>query len=171
MYTVNDALFCILESSYSDIESSRLIYYMYIFQVAGFNYKLKYKINTNGLSCRQLNEMLSSVVNSDKVITSDGVVRLTPLGRLYYNNVVLTYSEWEKVDHIKSVLDNMSEKELYFLCLVDMLVYDTLNQYGVDGLIKQKNRIQSTLASLCSEYSEDNFNAALKFIKEIKDEK
>lgn len=168
MYTSNDALFCILESCYSGIESNRLIYYMYIFQLAGFNYRLKYKINVNGLSCRQLNEMLNSVVNSDKVETSEGVVRLTPLGLLYYNNIALTYAEWETIEHIKLILDNMTEKELYFICLVDMLVYDTLSQYGVDGLISQKSRIHNTLASLCSEYSDENFDSALKFIKEIK---
>ena len=168
MYTANDALFCILESSYSGIESNRLIYYMYMYQLAGFNYKLKYKINVSGLTCRQLNELLNSVVNSDKIEVNNGVVHLTSLGKLYYNNIALTYAEWEKIENIKSVLDNMSEKELYFICLVDMLVYDTLNQYGVDGLITQKARIKGTLASLCSEYSDENFDTALKFIKEIK---
>lgn len=168
MYSCDDITFCTLESCIDGLESSKLIYYMYVFQMAGFNYNFRYRLNATGLVSKQLNEVLCGVVNADKVIVEDGVIKLTKSGLFYYNNVVLTLSEWDKIIYIKSVLDSLSEQELYLICIVDMIVFDVLKTYGVDGLITQKNRIKTTISALSTEYSEENFNAALKFIRKVK---
>lgn len=169
MHTTNDLLFCLLESCSDGLESSKLIYYMYVFQLAGFDFKFKYRLTTSGMTCKQLNNYLSEVVNLDKVEISNGVVTLTTLGRLYYDNVVLTASEWDKINYIKSVLDALNEEELLFVCITHIIVYDVLRDYGVDGLISQKEKIQQSLSVLSSEYSDDNFNTALKFIRKVKE--
>lgn len=169
MYTTDDILFCILESCVDGLESSKLIYYMYVFQMAGFKFSFRYRINASGLACKQLNECLDSLVNDDKVKVIDGVVKLTKSGEFYYDNVVLTASEWDKVNMIKSVLDTMNERELFFICITDMTVYDVLKTYGVDGLIKQREKIQSMISVLSKEYTDENFDTALKFIRIIKE--
>lgn len=169
MFTTNDIMFCILESCVDDLESNRLIYYMYAFQMAGFDFNFKYKLNASGLVCRQLNDILCGVVNDDKVVINDGIIQLTKSGMFYYNNIALTAKEWDKVNYIKSVFDIMSESELFFICITDMLVYDVLKVYGVDGLIQQKDKIINTVSSLSSEYTDENFDTALKFIKDVKE--
>lgn len=169
MYTTNDTVFCLLESCIDDLESSRLIYYMYVFQMSGFKFNFKYKLNASGLSCRQLNDMLGEIVNENKVVVENGIIKLTNSGIFYYNNVILTANEWGRIDYIKSVLNVMSEKDLFFICITDMLVYDVLETYGVDGLIKQKERIKRSISALSSEYTDENFDTALKFIRTLKE--
>ena len=96
MYTSNDALFCVLHSSEYNLESRRLIYYMYVYQLAGLDFKFKYRIDASGLICKPLNDYLGAVVNSDKVIVNDGIISLTSEGRFYHDNIMLTASEWDK---------------------------------------------------------------------------
>lgn len=170
MYTSNDALFCVLHSSEYNLESRRLIYYMYVYQLAGLDFKFKYRIDASGLICKPLNDYLGAVVNSDKVIVNDGIISLTSEGRFYHDNIMLTASEWDKVNYIRNVLDSMNEQELYFVCIVDMFVYDVLAKFGVDGLISQKNKIKKSISALSKAYTDDNFDSALKFIRIVKGE-
>lgn len=168
MYTCDDVTFCTLESCIDELESSRLIYYMYIFQIAGFDFNLRYRLSATGLVSKQLNEVLCGVVNDDKVTVKDGVIKLTKTGFLYYDNVALTMSEWDKVIYIKHVLDALNEQELFLVCIVDMMVFDVLKTYGVEGLVSQKDRIKNTISALSPEYSEENFDTALKFVRKVK---
>jgi hypothetical protein len=142
---------------------------MYAFQSAGFNFKFKFRINTSGLACRQLNDAINDLMNREKIEVSDGVVYLTPSGELYYDNVVMTAVEWETVNYITSVFDKMTEAEMLFICITDMFVYDVLKSRGVKGLVTDRDKIQSSVARLSPEYSEENFDAALKFIRKIKE--
>lgn len=168
MFTNNDILFSILHSCENGLESNRLIYYMYISQLAGLSFNFKYRVNASGLSCRPLNDYIGNVVNNDYIKVDNGVIKVTKLGRYYYNSIILTADEWDIVNDIKNTLDTMDEKELFFICIVDIVVYDVLKKFGVDGLITQKSKIVSAISSLSQEYTDENFDAALKFIRKIK---
>lgn len=171
MFTQNDAILGILHSCSDDLESSKLVYYMYMYQIAGLNFSFRYKLNAFGLTSKSLDAYLNEVISYNKVESCNGVVSLTSEGELYYNNILLTAEEWDKLDFIKNVLDRMTEQELFLICITDMMVYETLESYGVDALIRKKNEIKHTIASLCKEYTDDNFDAALKFIRAIKEDK
>lgn len=162
------AMFYMLESCTDNIDTGRLVYYMYIFQMSGFKLGFKYRINASGVSCRQINSLVNEAVNKGLIEVRSGVVYLTDLGYSSYYSTPFTLEEWDKIDYIKSVLSRLSESELAFICLTDMLVYGVLNKNGYTGLIEKELEIKNTLSSLSSEYSLENFNAAIKFISGVK---
>lgn len=170
MFTTDDMLFSVLHACENDIETGRIIYYIYMYQIAGLNFSYKYKINPCGLICKPLNSYLDSVVNIDEISIDNGVIRLTDIGRQHLDDTVLTDEELSKLVYMRSVLDQMTEQELHLICIVDIVVYDVLRNYGVDGLLSQEGRIKSTISSICKEYTDENFNFALKFIRSIKNE-
>ena len=161
MFTLNDSIFAVLHSCREDLCSSRLTCYMYMFQLAGLDYQFRYNISTSGIKSRGVDSLLSSMINEDKVNTVNGSISLTEMGTLYYTSIPLTYKEWEKFDNVKDCLDSLSDTELYFVVLTDMVVSDTLNKKGVSSMITGRDMIEHTLASLSKEYSEDYFNSAL----------
>ena len=82
----------------------------------------------------------------------------------------MTAEEWDFIEDIKSVLDKLSEKELQALCITDMIVYDTLHRYGVDGLVKQEDTIKSSIRTICgSNFKDDDFDASLKFLRKVRE--
>lgn len=171
MYTTDDALFSIVQSCSDGLESGKLIYYVYIYQIAGLDYKFRYKINTAGLSCRGLDNLLSHVINENKVKVESGRISLTSRGSFYLYSVPMTAKEWEFIDFIKTTLDNLTEADLQAICITDLIVYDTLAKYGVKGLVNQENKIKSSIKALCSnDFDDEDFNAALEFLRKVRRE-
>ena len=66
-------------------------------------------------------------------------------------------------------LDSLSDAELYLIVITDLLISDVRSKLGVNGLITQKEQIKSSVASLCKDYSEENFDDALKLLRLIRD--
>ena len=92
---------------------------------------------------------------------NNGIISLTSRGSSILFNTPMTAEEWDFIEDIKSTLDKLSEKELQALCITDMIVYDTLQRYGVDGLIKQENRIKSSIRAICSnDFKDEDFDAS-----------
>lgn len=169
MFTIDDVLFSILQSCCDSLDSNKLVYYVYIYQVAGLNYKFRYKIDASGLSCSGINNLLSQVINDGNVTLNNGIISLTSRGSSILFNTPMTAEEWDFIEDIKSTLDKLSEKELQALCITDMIVYDTLQRYGVDGLIKQENRIKSSIRAICSnDFKDEDFDASLKFLRKVR---
>lgn len=170
MYTTDDVLFSILQSCCDDLDSNKLVYYVYIYQIAGLNYKFRYKIDASGLSCNGINNLLSQVINDGNVTLKNGIIKLTHRGSSILFNTPMTAEEWDFIEDIKSVLDKLSEKELQALCITDMIVYDTLHRYGVDGLVKQEDTIKSSIRTICgSNFKDDDFDASLKFLRKVRE--
>lgn len=170
MYTTDDVLFSILQSCCDDLDSNRLIYYVYIYQIAGLDYKFRYKIDASGLSCNGINNLLSQVINDGNVSLKNGIIKLTSRGSSILFNTPMTAKEWDFIEDIKSALDEFSEEDLKALCITDMIVYDTLNRYGVDGLIKQESIIKSSIRTICgNNFTDADFDAALKFLRKVRE--
>jgi hypothetical protein len=169
MVTTNDAVFSILFSCKDTLDSSRLIYYIYLLKLSKLNFNFKFKLNASGLVCRGLDEFIGDLINQDKIkFVDDSKIELTDLGYLYYDNTVLTLDDWDLLNHIKSLLDTFTEDELFFICVTDMIVYDILGKYGGEGLLKQKDNIIASISSLSNDYTDENFDAALKIIRQIR---
>lgn len=170
MYTTDDVLFSILQSCCDGLDSNKLVYYVYIYQIAGLNYKFRYKIDASGLSCNGINNLLSQVINDGNVTLKNGLIKLTARGSSILFNTPMTAKEWDFIEDIKSALDELSEKDLHALCITDMIVYDTLNRYGVDGLIKQESTIKSSIRTICgNDFKDEDFDAALKFLRKVRE--
>lgn len=167
MFSNDDVTLCILHSC--DVKADRLVYYIYLYQKAGLGYSFQYKTNVSGLYCRGLTEAIDALVNDDKVEYRDGLLCLTKSGSLYYDDIILTYHEWYKLNTILDMLNDLSEADLFLICMADLMISEVRSKSGVAGLISQESRIKVALSHLASSYSEENFDAALKFIKTIKE--
>ena len=133
-FTGNDVVFSILHSCAEGLRSDRLVYYMYAFQKAGLQLKYRYRVQANGITCRDIAAALNTLVTQNKVVCVDGVLSLTSEGNLYYDIVVLTSKEWDIVNGVRALMDSLSVDELFFVCVTDIVVYDMLKRSGVDGL-------------------------------------
>lgn len=170
MYTTNDVLFSAIQSCEDGLESNKLIYYIYIYQIAGLDYKFRYKIDASGLSCVGINNLLSQTISSGYIQLHQGVATLTAKGDAYLYNIPMTAKEWDFIEFIKTILDALTEDELKTLCITDMIVFDTLDKYGVDGLIRQESRIKASIRALCGgALSDEDFNASLKILRKVRE--
>lgn len=168
MWTSDDMLFCVLHNCSNSLLTSKLNYCFYLYQILGFNYNLRYKLTASGLDCREVNDYIDLLLSMDMISIDSGVVRITEHGKNYYESVPLFVSEWNRVDTIKSILERLSVEEIHFIVLTDILISDVRNKGGVEALVKEKDSIKKSLASLSSEYSEDNFNTSVNIIRFIK---
>lgn len=167
--TGNDVIFSILLSCVDGLRSDRLVYYLYALQKFGLNLRYRYRVQASGIACRDIATALNTMIAHNKIACEDGELSLTSEGYLYYDNIVLTLAEWEKLWSVKCLLDSLSEEELFFVCVTDIIVNDMLKRSGVDGLREGRSTIECMIKNLSCEYSEDNFNTALKVMREIKE--
>lgn len=168
-FTSNDVVFSILHSCSDGLRADKLVYYMYAFQKAGLSLKYRYRVQANGITCRDIAAALNNLIALNKIACEDGMLELLPEGALYYNNVVLTYSEWEKVCGVKAMLDGLSEDELFLICVTDIVMSDMIRRSGVEGLEKGRATVEGTISNLSREYSPENFDAALYVMRQIKE--
>lgn len=171
MLSLDDKLFCVLFSCKDTLASAKLPYYIYILQQTGVDFEFRFKLRPAGFTSSGLDSYIDSLVNSDKLEVSEGKISLTSLGDMNLSSILLTAKEYDYYDRCINALDALSVSELYFVCLVDMLISDvkyTKGHYG--GFAKNRESIQSTLKSLSSDYSDKNFDSALKLLRLIKDE-
>lgn len=167
--TGDDIVFSILHSCVDGLRADRLVYYMYAFQKSGLDLKYRYRVQANGLSCRDIALALNRLIALNKVVCVNGELALTTEGYLYYDNVLLTLREWDKVCGVKAMLDSLSEEELFFVCVTDIVVYDLLKRSGADGLEKGRATVENTVRNLSREYSAENFNDALYVMRQIRE--
>lgn len=165
----NNIVFAILQSCVDGLRSDRLVYYLYVLQKAGLDINFRYRVKANGIACRDVATALNTLIAHNKVKCEDGCLIPTAEGYLYYDNVLLTLQEWEQVWGIMRLLDSLSEDELFFVCVTDIVVNDMLKRSGVEGLSKSRSTIESMIGTLSGEYSADNFNTALKFMREVRE--
>lgn len=167
--TGNDVVFSILHSCVGGLRSDRLVYYIYALQKAGLSLRYRFRVQSRGLTCRAISSDLNEMITHGKIVCDNGWLELTSEGYLYYDNVILTAAEWDKVGSIKTLLDSLSVDELFFVCVTDIVVYDMLERSGVDGLINGRSTIEMAIQNLSPEYSSDNFNTALAVMRQIGD--
>ena len=89
---------------------------------------------------------------------------------LQLGSFVLFYNELTTVDTIKSILDKLSDDELYLVCVVNIIMEDLIKSKGVDALVSSRDFIEQSVENLCSEYSKENFNLAISLLSKLKKE-
>lgn len=168
-FTGDDVVFSILHSCVDGLRADRLVYYIYAFQKAGLDVKYRYRVQASGVTCKDIAGALNNLIALNKVVCCDGTLTLTPEGYLYYDNIVLTLNAWDKACSVKNMLDSLSEDELFFVCVSDIVVYDVLKRSGADGLLKGREAIERTVSNLSKEYSAENFDSALYLMRLIQE--
>lgn len=170
MITSNDRLFCLLLSAESDISIGRLNCYTYMFQKLGFSLEYPFRINVSGVRSKSFARYLEEQVSTGLVLQKNGTIVLTKDSSTLLEGFILSYDELSVTDRIKKILDNLSDDELYLVCIVDIIIEDVIKSKGVDALVTSRNFIETSVKNLCSEYTEENFNLAVSLIRKLKKE-
>lgn len=170
MWTGDDMLFCMLHNCDTGLKTSKLNCCFYLYQLLGFNFDLRYKLTASGIECREVNDFLDLAISMNMVEIRDGVVYSTSSGSDYYSAIGLFADEWEKVDNLRSLILGLTADEVYFIVLTDIVISDVVRKQGVEALVQNRSNIVRSLSALSTEYSDDNFNSAIKVIRYIKGE-
>lgn len=168
MYTLDDKLFCVLHSCDESLHSSRLTCYMYLYELIKCDFAFKYTISNGGIKSRAVDEYTGKLIALGLLQNKNGILKLTSNGDIRYSEFLMFADEWEVFYTIKRSVDALSDNELTFVVLVDILVMDVLNKYGADGLRSKEDFIRGTLTKLSSEYSETNFDNAIGLLSRIR---
>lgn len=165
----NDSLFCVLSACQTGCSLSRLTNSIYIYQLAGFSINFKFKLPFCNLESFDLGRVVAEQTSMGYLKeTSDGF-NLTVLGEELLNGFAGSIAEFEYCNKISSICSSLDNDALSFVCLVDYIITEVKEKFGVSGLIEQRDKITSTLKRLSAKYTDANFDEALSIIRNIKE--
>lgn len=166
MVTSNDRVFCSLVACDYGIDMKKMPYYMYLMQVAGFEVNYRYTVHTNrirshGLS-KDINTLISmGVLDNDYELTDKGAGEL---GKLF-----VTWYEDETADMVSELVSQSTTNELYVLCVVDIIVMETLEKSGYVGLMSNKDTILRDVRYLCGDVSDETFDDCIGVMRILRE--
>lgn len=164
----DDKLLCIVSSCEYKIDSNKIVYYMYLFQMAGYDFNFRYKITYNGLRSRGLNNYIDELLNLGYIIDNNGLIISSDKAVAEVSEYIMTLEDIEAHEGILDQLDLLTLDDLNFIVITDIAIREIRKKYGVDALVQNKGYIAETISKLSKEYSEENLNNAIKIIKLIK---
>ena len=170
MITNDDRLFCLLLSVKDGTNIGRLNCYSYILQKIGFSLDYSFRINVSGVRSKSFSRYLEDKMSTGLIAQDNGVISISNDSSDMLDNFVLSFDELSIVDNVNSILSMLSDSELYFVCVVDMIMNDVVKTKGLDALVTSRDFIESSVESLCSDYSKDNFNLAVSLLRRLKKE-
>lgn len=154
----------IMLCSMMDCDIKRLTYGVYLLSLLGMDCYFRLKINYKGVNSPSFESFLEDL----EYIDIEGEhITLNEIGVEYFESFMLTDFDWEQIDYVGRVVKEMSIEDLEFVVLVDMLVSEVCEKYGVANLAEKKGMIIKSLDSLTSVYSDENLDASLKLLREI----
>lgn len=168
MISRDDRLFCMLNCIDEGIKTSRLVCYMYVYQICGLSLNYRYKAGISNLKSERFNTFLNESVNEGYINVKKCNITITESGREMLTSFVFSLDELEYLENIKESLDRLTDEELYFIVLTDILISEVKHQSGVSGLVKNKEKIKHTLSQLTSNYTEERFDSSIGFLKVLK---
>lgn len=169
MLSVDDKLLIALLSCEKPVSMRKFQYEMYMWQLANTDYEFSYKISTD-FSSKTLKAYMVDLIDEGYLQATDGkTLVITGKGEDRLSQFLITEAEWLSLSSIFSIFEGLSEGEMLLVCLTNMFVFDTLKLNGAEGLRTQENRIKNTLKTLCEDYSEENFNAAIRIGRMVRE--
>lgn len=167
--TVNDSMFCLLSNCENGISYKRLVYCMYIYQIAGFNFNFKYVISSKGIKSKSLLAYAEELLCKGYIETNNsGNFCITSVGNDALYSFIASQDELDFAQYIENLLNSLTIEDLHFIVLTDIVITETKEKYGVEGLNSMRNNIEETIKSLSSEFSEENFNNSIYLLNKIK---
>lgn len=165
MITRDDRMFCSLVASSYGMTSRKMPYVMYMLQSVGFELNYRYTIRFGSLRSHGLINIIGDLtsrgyITQNYTVTSSGYDEL----ETYF----VTAEESEIISKIMNVCLDYTKDELYMICIVDMLIQETLQKGGSCALTSNKEVIKETTRNLCNCYTDEWFNKAVRIMKEIR---
>ena len=168
MKTADDKFYCVTACCDNNFTYARSLYSMYLFQMAGFNLGYRFKITTSGVCSRDFDAYMNDKIADGSFKTENGNILTCFNIEEYLLNTPIDLSGIEITDFIISSLANVTDDELALICLTDILIQDTLKKGGAEYLQKQRETIESTLATLSSSYTKENFDVAINITRALR---
>lgn len=171
MINSRDRLFYLLFSIEDNkLSVGRLNCYMYIFQLLGVNLDYKFRINTSGLRSKNFSRFLEDQIAKGVVCQKDGYIAITNDSESLVDNYIMSFRDIRITNYVKSILSDLSDDELYLVCIVSIIMNDVISSRGIDALVTSRNFIENSVKNLCSAYSSDNFNYSIAFLRKLEKE-
>lgn len=163
-------LYCLIFSALDGISVKRLSCYMYLLQKIGFNLDYTYSITTRGIQSKNFSRYLEKQVSTGLLQQTRGTIIPSQQGVSYLERCIVSYDEYICPRLLVSMLDKLSDEELYLVCVTDIILQDIIKSRGIDALLKEREFIETSISNLCSAYSKDNFNMTISLLSKIEKE-
>ena len=163
-----ELMFFLLNICSDKLKIENLLYYVYLSKYIGINLNFSYRIESNGLASYGVDELLDSMLSSEKFVIINDYIELTDIGKESFNKLMETADQWEKITNFKNLLKNCNSEDLYFICIVDLVVFDYYKNFDYKKLQNEKENICNLLQRLYSGYSYTKFENTLKIIRLLK---
>lgn len=165
MITRDDRMFCGLVASSYGLTSRKMPYVMYMLQSIGFELNYRYSIRFGSLRSHGLLNVIGDLtsrgyISQDYSVTKSGYEEL----ETYF----VTAEESNIMSKIMEMCLEYTKDELYLICIVDLLIGETLEKGGSEALMNDKESIKVTTKNLCSCYTDEWFNKAVRIMKELR---
>ena len=162
--------FFILSACLEGLSAGRLVYFMYLCQVAGYCKDLRFSIKAGGITCRKVNTLVSELVSEGYLIkTDDGLLLLTDKAFDWYDNQIVTCADADKLTIVESYFTILTESQLYAVCISNIVINDFIQRGGKVSLKDNKDYIMHILGGLIEDFNEEDFNTMLKIARLIKE--
>ena len=165
MVTSNDRAFCILVACDNDIGMKKMPYFMYLMQVAGFEVNYRYTIRTDRIRSHGLSKDVNLLTSMGILDNSYGV---TDKGGAELSKYYITAYDDSLCDMVVDYVRDLDIHDLYVLCVVDIIVMETLSNSGYEGLIKNKPKMLEDIRYLCGEVPDNVFDFCIGVMRKIR---
>ena len=168
MVTRDDREFCLAISCEGGLQSSRLTYYMYVWQMLGFNIQFRYRLQSCGFCSNDCSTYVNEAVGVGD-FNIDNMGYITPADHMtWYEEVPFSLEVIEILNNVKLFLDRLDQSDLELLCLSDLLITTVIQKKSAEALVTEQESIKSTLKTFCSSYTEEDFDSCISFMRQVK---
>ncbi|MBQ8234773.1 MAG: hypothetical protein IJZ36_04235 [Bacilli bacterium] len=165
-----DKYYSILGSVQDKLKANRLIAYLYLYQMAGFNINFKYKVTGAGMKSTDATTYLNNLISKGLITVKRGMLYLCDSENTLETKYNISEEDNEIFEKIKVLADKLDYDVLYFVCITNLVLTDMLDKFGADFLENDlyKNKLKQIISNLCFEYTDNNLDRTLKLIEDIK---
>lgn len=166
--TRDDRFFVLMHLVEGGVHVSRLNCMIYVYQMLGFNLEYQYRLGVSGIRSKGFSVYLEEQIAKGVLEQKKGVLTLANDDVLC--DFALTYEDFEVLDRLDNVINEMSDNTLYMLCVLDLVMSNVVSKNGLQALITSRDFIESSVSNLCVGYSEQEFNRVAGILRILRKE-
>ena len=146
----DDKLLCVLSCCDLNVGLKSITAVAYLMQISGWDLNYVYSITSGGVKCRLLSSYINDYMAEGYIKEGNGNFVLTKDGEDYLENFVLQYDDSENLEFILNLTKVLSDDELDFICMLDIMIKEIEDKYGASGLIQYRDTLVNNLKRLTS---------------------